>query len=188
MIDNVIIMETQFTESIGPSDAASEEDAASKSVSGIMTKLIESFAAFGERAINFAIVPETQSTESVEHFVTSGENVNSKSVSGMMRESIMPSATSEGNAIKWNEVHFKPVSEYAGFGGLEEVQIDDNSMLYNYYHSVTYLIKRYTYYNNNLVILICKYLNTMLYNYIQRQSNLHKYSFLFMSYCFDAWI
>ena len=42
-------METQFIESIGPSDAASEEDTASKSVSGIMIELIESFAAFGER-------------------------------------------------------------------------------------------------------------------------------------------
>ena len=73
MIDNAIIMETQFTESIGPSDAASEEDAASKAVSGIMTKLIESFAASGESAINFAIVPETHRQNQLNTLLHLGE-------------------------------------------------------------------------------------------------------------------
>ena len=50
-----------------------------------------------------------------------------------MTESIEPSATSEENAIMWDQVCFEPVSEHAGFGGLEEVQIDDNGMFYNYY-------------------------------------------------------
>ena len=50
-----------------------------------------------------------------------------------MAESIEPSATSEENVIIWDQICFEPVSEYAGFGGLEEVQIDDNGMFYNYY-------------------------------------------------------
>ena len=48
MIMSVIIWETQFTESIGPTYAASEENVAAKSVSGILTKSIEPSTASGE--------------------------------------------------------------------------------------------------------------------------------------------
>lgn len=98
-----------------------------------MTKSIELSGTSGERAMKFAITPKTQSIESVEQSATSGENIGSKSVSGMMTKSIEPSATSEENTIMWDKACFKPVSEYAGFGGPDKVQMDDNGMFYNYY-------------------------------------------------------
>ena len=49
-----------------------------------------------------------------------------------MTKSTEPSATSEENTIIWGKVCVKPVSEYAGFGGPEKVQMDDNGMFYNY--------------------------------------------------------
>ena len=70
-----------------------------------------------------------------------------------MTESVEPCATSEENATMWDQVCFEPVSEYSGFGGPEEVQIDDNGMFYDHYLKLTYLIKLYKYQNNNPVIL-----------------------------------
>ena len=68
----------------------------------MMKEYTEPSAASRERAIKFAIVPETQLTESVEQSAKSRGNIASKSISGMTAELTESSATSKDNAITWD--------------------------------------------------------------------------------------